>query len=63
MTPQLKPLRRQRLIAPSVRSEQAADRLLDQMRAAGSEQVLPRKVWLTAMQLPGVIAAENGHRR
>lgn len=60
---QLRRIRRQRLVAPSVRSEEAADRLLDQMRAAGSEQVLPRKVWLTAAQLPRVIAAENGYRR
>ncbi|HEX6326947.1 MAG TPA: hypothetical protein VFZ72_10285 [Jiangellaceae bacterium] len=55
-------IRRQRLVAPSVRSEQAAYRLLSQMRAAGSEQVLPRVVWLTAAQLPRVIAAENGVR-
>ena len=60
---QLRRIRRQRLVAPSVRSEEAADRLLDQMRAAGSERVLPRKVWLTALRLPDVIAAENGHRR
>lgn len=53
-------IRRQRLVAPSVRSEQAAYRLLSQMRAAGSDQVLPRVVWLTAAQLPRVIAAENG---
>ena len=55
-------IRRQRLVAPSVRSEQAAYRLLSQMRAAGSDQVLPRFVWLTAAQLPRVIAAENGVR-
>lgn len=59
----LRKIRRQRLVAPSVRSERAADRLLDQMRAAGSEQVLPRKVWLTVAQLPREIAIENGHRR
>lgn len=59
---QLRKVRRQRLVAPSVRSEEAADRLLDQMRAAGSEQVLPRQVWLTALQLPRTIAIENGHR-
>lgn len=52
---------RRRLIAPRVRSEQAARRLLDQMRAAGSEAVLPQGVWLTATNLPQVIAAENGH--
>ena len=61
MAPQ-RPIRRQRLVAPSVRSEQAAFRLLSQMRAAGSDQVLPRTVWLTAAQLPRVIAAENGLR-
>lgn len=56
-------VRRRRLIAPRVRSEQAATRLLDQMRAAGSEDVLPRGAWLTATRLPQVIAAENGHVR
>ena len=55
-------IRRQRLVAPSVRSEQAAYRLLNQMRAAGSDQILPRSVWLTVAQLPRVIAAENGVR-
>jgi hypothetical protein len=49
-------------VAPSVRSEQAAYRLLNQMRAAGSDQILPRSVWLTVAQLPRVIAAENGVR-
>ncbi len=56
-------IRRQRLIAPRVRSESAADRLLKQMRLSGSEKVLPRSVWLTAAELPSVIASENGRRR
>jgi hypothetical protein len=56
------PINRQRLVAPRVRSEQAADRLLQRMRMAGSERVLPRPVWLTAIRLPRVIAAENGAR-
>jgi hypothetical protein len=54
--------RRERLIAPRVRSERAAARLLVQMRELGSERVLPTDVWMTAAQLPRVIAAENGSR-
>lgn len=54
-----RPIRRQRLIAPRVRSATAAARLLSQMRTAGSDQVLPSIVWLTATELPRVIAAEN----
>lgn len=54
-----RPIRRQRLIAPRVRSVEAAARLLRQMRTAGSDQVLPSIVWLTATELPRVIAAEN----
>lgn len=59
---QLREIRRQRLVAPSVRSEKAAYRLLTQMRAAGSDEVLPRTVWLTVTELPKVIALENGKR-
>jgi hypothetical protein len=55
-----KSFRRERLIAPRVRSERAAERLLVQMREFGSERVLPTDVWMTAAQLPRVIAAENG---
>lgn len=55
-------IRRQRLIAPRVRSVEAAARLLSQMRTAGSDQVLPRIVWLTATELPRVIATENRRR-
>jgi hypothetical protein len=57
-----KTFRRERLIAPRVRSERAAARLLVQMRELGSERVLPTDVWMTAAQLPRVIAAENGSR-
>ena len=57
-----KSFRRERLIAPRVRSERAAARLLVQMRELGSERVLPTDVWMTAAQLPRVIAAENGSR-
>ena len=57
-----KTFRRERLIAPPVRSERAAARLLVQMRELGSERVLPTDVWMTAAQLPRVIAAENGSR-
>ena len=57
-----KKFRRERLIAPRVRSERAAARLLVQMRELGSERVLPTDVWMTAAQLPRVIAAENGSR-
>lgn len=32
------------------------------MREVGSERVLPSAAWLTATQLPLVIAAENGYR-
>ena len=54
--------RRERLVAPRVRSEHAAARLLSQMRELGSDRILPSDVWLTAAQLPEVIAAENGYR-
>lgn len=57
-----KSFRRERLIAPRVRSERAAARLLVQMRELGSERVLPTDVWMTAAQLPRVIAVENGSR-
>ena len=57
-----KSFRRERLIAPRVRSERAAARLLVQMRELVSERVLPTDVWMTAAQLPRVIAAENGSR-
>jgi hypothetical protein len=57
-----KTFRRERLIAPRVRSERAAARLLVQMRELGSERVLPTDVWMTAAQLPRGIAAENGSR-
>lgn len=56
-------VRRERLIAPRVRSEHAAARLLNQMRELGSDRVLSGDVWLTAAQLPRVIAAENGGYR
>jgi hypothetical protein len=32
------------------------------MRELGSERVLPTDVWMTAAQLPRVIAVENGSR-
>jgi hypothetical protein len=48
--------RRERLIAPRVRSAYAATRLLTQMRELGSDQVLPSDVWRTATQLPHEIA-------
>jgi len=32
------------------------------MRELGSDRILPSDVWLTAAQLPEVIAAENGYR-
>lgn len=57
-----KKIRRERLIAPPVRSEHAAARLLVQMRELGSERVLPTDVWMTAARLPRVIAVENGSR-
>ena len=52
---------RKRLVAPRVRSTQAAQRLLTQMRALGSDKVLPPEVWQAATRLPDKIAA-NGNR-
>ncbi|MGH8825144.1 MAG: hypothetical protein ACRDVN_11780 [Jiangellaceae bacterium] len=43
--------RRERLIAPQVRSARAAARLLVQMRQLGSDRVLPIAAWRTATQL------------
>ena len=55
-----RPMQRQRVVAPRVRSQQAADRLVRQMRSVGSDRVLPKTVWLMATELPRVIAIENG---
>jgi hypothetical protein len=49
--------RRERLIAPRVRSEHAATRLLVQMRELGSDRVLSSAAWRTATQLPVEFAA------
>jgi len=43
--------RRERLIAPQLRSARAAARLLVQMREVGSDRVLPIAAWRTATQL------------
>jgi hypothetical protein len=43
--------RRERLIAPQVRSARAAARLLVQMRALGSDRILHVAAWRTATQL------------
>jgi hypothetical protein len=49
--------RRERLIAPRVRSQHAATRLLMQMRELGSDQVLSNAAWRTATRLPVEYAA------
>ena len=43
--------RRERLIAPQLRTARAAARLLIQMREVGSDRVLPLAAWRTATQL------------
>jgi hypothetical protein len=53
------PFRRERLIAPPVRSQHAALRLLTQMRELGSDRVLSSVAWRTATRLPVEIA--SGH--
>lgn len=50
------PFRRERLIAPRVRSAHAALRLLTQMRELGSDRVLSSTAWRTATRLPVEIA-------
>jgi hypothetical protein len=52
-----KTFRRERLIAPRVRSEHAATRLLTQMRELGSDRVLSSAAWRTATRLPIEYAA------
>lgn len=48
---------RRRLVAPRVRSRQAAERLVKEMRALGSDKVLPSEVWQVATRLPDRIAS------
>ena len=48
---------RRRLVGPRVRSPQAAERLIKEMRALGSDKVLPREVWQAATRLPERIAS------